>query len=68
MSLKLIQCMDYYSYETIKPGDWDIPITANPSYNVHTKHYGITSEDEYNYVSPNEFIQHSDIDGCTKLI
>ena len=59
--------LDYYSYETIKPGDSDIPKTANPSYNVHTKPYGITSEDKYNYVQPNEFIQHSDIDGCTKI-
>ena len=44
-------------YDTIKPGDSDVPITSNPSYNVPTKPY---SEDEYNYVQPNEYNQHSD--------
>ena len=45
-------------YNTIKPGDSDVPITSNPSYNVPTLPY---SEDElYNYIQPNEFNQHSD--------
>ena len=35
-------------YSTIKPGDSDVPITANPSYNVPTKLYSkAASEDEY---------------------
>ena len=35
-------------YSTIKPGDSDVPITANPSYNVPTKPYSkAASEDEY---------------------
>ena len=48
-------------YSTIKPGDSDVPITANPSYAVPTKPYSYsnTSEDEYNYVQPN---QHSGLD------
>ena len=36
-------------YSTSKPGDSDIPITANPSYAVPTKPYNKASEDEYNY-------------------
>ena len=35
-------------YSTIKPGDSDVPITANPSYNVPTQPYNKTpSKDEY---------------------
>ena len=37
-------------YSTINPGDSDVPITTNPSYNVYTKPYNKTSEDEYNYI------------------
>ena len=49
-------------YDTINPGGSDVPITTNPSYNVHTKPYSKTSEDDYNYVQPNELIpdQHSE--------
>ena len=54
-------------YDTIDPGDSDVPITANPSNNVHTKCYNKTSEDEYNYVQPNEFTQHSESDGYMKI-
>ena len=50
------------SYDTINPGGSDVPITTNPSYNVHTKPYSKTSEDEYNYVQPNELTQHSGLD------
>ena len=46
---------------TINPGDSVAPITTNPSYNVHTKPYSKTSEDEYNYVQPN------DVDGYIKI-
>ena len=54
-----------YSYNTIKPvGGSDVPITTNPSYDVHTKPYSKTSEDEYNYVQPNEF---TDSDGYIKI-
>ena len=44
-----------------------VPITANPSYNVHTKPYSKTSEDEYNYVQPNQFIQCPDLDETMKM-
>ena len=50
-------------YSTIKPGDSDVPITANPSYAVPNKPYSKTSEDEYNYVQPN---QHSDLEDTIK--
>ena len=40
----------------------DIPITANPSYSVPTRPYSKISEDTYNYVPPNEFIQHPGLD------
>ena len=56
-----------YSYDTINPGDSDVPITTNPSYDVHTKPYSKTSEDDYNYVQPNELMQHSDVDGYIKI-
>ena len=58
---------DTVAYSTVKPRDssvsitsnpsYYIPLTSNPSYNVHTKPY---SEDEYNYVQPNEYNQHSE--------
>ena len=51
-------------YNTIKPGDSDVPITANPSYAVPTKPYSKTSEDEYNYVQPN---QHSGLEDTIKM-
>ena len=50
-----------YSYDTINPGGSDVPITTNSSYNVHTKPYSKTSEDEYNYVQPNG------VDGYIKI-
>ena len=52
-----------YSYDTINPGGSDVPITTNPSYNVHTKPYSKTSEDDYNYVQPND----TDVDGYIKI-
>ena len=54
-------------YDTIDPGGSDVPITTNPSYNVHTQCYSKTSEDECNYVQPNEFTQHSESDGYMKI-
>ena len=57
-------------YSTIKPRDSTVSITSNPSYftsntsNVPTKPY---SEDEYNYVQPNEFNQHSDLEDTIKM-
>ena len=56
-----------HSYDTINPRDSDLPITTNPSYNVHTKPYSKISEDEYNYVQPNEPTQHSEFDGYIKI-
>ena len=41
----------------------DVPITTNPSYNVHTRPYSKTSEDDYNYVQPND----TDVDGYIKI-
>ena len=65
---------DTVAYSTVKPRDFSvsitsnpsyyIPFTSNPSYNVPTKPY---SEDEYNYVQPNEFDQHSDLDGSIEM-
>ena len=56
-----------YSYDTINPGDSDVPITTNPSYNVHTKLYSKTSEDEYNYVQPNELIPNKHLEDIIKM-
>ena len=50
-------------YSTIKPGDSDVPITANPSYAVPTKPYNKASEDEYNYAQLN---QHSHLEDTIK--
>ena len=56
-----------YSYDTINPGGSDVPMTTNPSYNVHTKPYSKTSEDEYNYVQPNELIPDQHPEGIIKM-
>ena len=56
-----------HSYSTIKPQGSDVPITSNPSYNVPTKPYSKTSEDDYNYVQPNEFVQHLELEGTIKM-
>ena len=56
-----------YSYDTINPGGSDVPMTTNPSYNVHTKPYSKTSEDEYNYVQPNELIADQHPEGTIKM-
>ena len=56
-----------YSYSTIKPQRLDVPITINPSYDVPTKLYSKTSEDDYNYVQPNELVQHSNIEDTIKM-
>ena len=53
------------AHNTIKPGDSDVPI--NPSYDVPTKPYSKPSEDKYNYVQPDELVQHSDLDGYLKI-
>ena len=56
-----------YSYSTTNPGGSDVPITINPSYNVHTKPYSKTSEGIYNYVQPNELVQHSELEDTIKM-
>ena len=56
-----------HSYSTINPGGSDVPITINPSYDVPTKPYSKTSEDNYNYVQPNVFVQHSELEGVIKM-
>ena len=55
------------SYSAINPGGSDVPITINPSYNVPTKPYSKTSEDDYNYVQPNELVQHSGLEDTIKM-
>ena len=50
-------------YSTIKPGDSDVPITANPSYAVPTKPYSkAASEDEYLQLN-----QHSSLEDTIKM-
>ena len=50
-------------YSTIKPGDSDVPITANPSYNVPTKPYSkAASQDEYLQLH-----QHSNLEDTIKM-
>ena len=56
----------YHSYDTINPGDSNVPITTNPSYNVHTKPYSKTSEDDYNYVQP-KLIPDQHSEGTSKM-
>ena len=56
-----------HSYSLVKPGDSNVSITANSFYNIHTKPCSKTSEDEYNYVQPNEFKQHSDLNETVKM-
>ena len=53
-----------HSYSTINPGGSDVPITVNPSYNVPTKPYSKTSEDDYNYL---QLIQHSNLEDTIKM-
>ena len=57
----------HYSYDAINPGGSDVPITTNPSYNVHTKLYSKTSEDDYNYVQPNELIPNKHLEDTIKM-
>ena len=45
----------------------DVPVSFKPSCNVPTELYSKTTEDEYNYVQPNEFTQHSNLDADIKL-
>ena len=54
-------------YIDIKPGDSDIPMTTNPSYGVPAKLCRKPSEDEYGYVQPNEFIQHTGLESTIKM-
>ena len=56
-----------HSYSTINPGGSDVPITINPSYNVPTKPYNNASEDDYNYIQPDQFIQHSNLEDTIKM-
>ena len=67
---------DLAAYSTIQPRgrnsevsitsnpSYYVPITANPSYGVPTKPY---SEDECNYVQPNEFNQNLNLDGSIEI-
>ena len=55
------------SYDNTKPEDSDIPITANPSYDVLTKPYSKASEDEYNYVQVNKCPDYLELEGTIKL-
>jgi len=61
------------SYDVLKTNkvDYssDVPVTPNPnpSYGITTKPYSKATEDDYTYVQPNEFNQHSDLDETIKL-
>jgi len=55
--------MDYL----FKPGDSDIPITTNPSYDVIAKPYSKASEDEYNYVETNKCDDYLELEGTIKI-
>ena len=62
------ETIDKYGYA--QPNDSrgsDVPITINPTYDVPTKPYSKTSEDDYNYVQPNEFVQYSDVEDTIKM-
>ena len=53
--------------QAIEPRDSDVPFTANPSCSVSTRPYSKTSEDIYNYIQPDEFTQHLDLDGYLQM-
>ena len=54
-------------YEIIEPPNSHVPITANPSYSVHSKPYSEGRDDDYNYVQLNEFNQRLDLEGTIKM-
>ena len=56
-----------HAYSAIKPGESDIPITTNPSYNVPTKPYSKASESDCNYVQPNESDEYLDLEDGIKM-
>ena len=45
----------------------NVTIEYNPSYDVPTKPYSKTSEYDYDYVQPNELVQHSDLEDTIKM-
>ena len=49
-------------YFKIKQGDSDALIATSPAYSIPIKHHSKASEDECDYVQPNEFMQHSDLE------
>ena len=53
--------------QVIKPRDSNVPFMTNPSYSVSTRPYSKTSEDMYNYIQPDEFTQHSDLDRSIQM-
>ena len=55
-----------HSYSTIKPGDSDIFITANPCYAVPAKP-SKASEDECNYAQLNECNEYLDLEDTIKI-
>ena len=57
----------YGNRQSNDPRGSDVPITINPSYNVHTKPCSKASEYDYDYVQPNELIQHSDLEDTIKM-
>ena len=59
--------VDYIYDDTINPGGSDAPVTTNPCYDVHTKPYSKTSEDDYEYIQPNEFIPNQHSEGTIKV-
>ena len=55
-------------YFKTKLGDSDAPIATSPAYSIPIKHHSKASEDECDYVQPNEFMQHSDLEDAIKSL
>ena len=53
---------------TTKLGNYEAPISTSPAYCVPTKPNGKTSEDECDYVQPNEFMQQPDLEDAIKAL
>ena len=58
--------LNYGLYSTIKPIELNV-ITTNRSYNIPTKPYSKSNEDEYTYLQPDQCIQPSDLEDDIKM-
>ena len=55
-------------YFKTKLGDSDALIATSAAYSIPIKHHSKASEDECDYVQPNEFMQHSDLEDAIKAL